>query len=824
MLVTRSSRFVLAACVSSLLFAPLLTGGELIRIQKMPAPQYATLSKSQIDALAARGVQVLEDYGPFAVATAAGGIDAAGVAEASVAVGLPVVVDTNAQRIDLAGFDIDASSTSAAPPLSAPKELMFSDYGGAIGLYIVQFHGPLLGPWLEALKSNGARPIQYVNSNAYIVAAPSGVDALRAKLKTPIRYVGVLQPAYKMSAGLRAKLSGEGVRVQVLLDAGQDLSDVIAVMKEIDSGLILTPVRQNERQATLFADAATRMRLVKRSEILWMEQFVVPTPSDERANQITAGNIDNDSPATSPRYQTWLETNGLSHLEDEVVDIMDTGLQVDSYGVDACVDGSTLTGGHADLNNASNVGRLKYACPLGGVCKVRNIKDGYYHGTFVAGLIGGNPAQSGGSGLVDSTGSFYWGMGVAPTVKFGYTKLLGDDGSICGSPVWAGFASHAFSQGAGYQNNSWNDSDPLDVTYSLRARDYDTIVRDAFGGDGTSLGSHPITVIFSAGNVTGGDLRVQSPATAKNVITVGSSALARGAAFGGELGGSCDQSLAINDVTAFSVRGTTMWNRFKPDLVAPGQTLTSAFSSYSQRQDCSGAPVALSGTNGNYYPATGTSFSAPLVTGAAVLVHKRVWNLSGGTVSAPPSLLKAALVGSAGTMQGGVDRATGLALGWEPRGAQGWGRLDLARVFDATPKIWGPEDSSNRTFTATGAYQNFVFSVADPSKPLIVALAWTDAHGQAGASSPIVNNLNMYVMQGNSVYCDGQYSGQYSTPTNGCWPPPDATNNVKVLRIAPFSFSGQFMLQIVAGAINGHAVPGVGGPSQDYSVFVYNAQ
>jgi hypothetical protein len=47
---------------------------------------------------------------------------------------------------------------------------------------------------------------------------------------------------------------------------------------------------------------------------------------------------------------------------------------------------------------------------------------------------------------------------------------------------------------------------------------------------------------------------------------------------------------------------------------------------------------------------------------------------------------------------------------------------------------------------------------------------------------------------------------------------------VKTVKIAPNSFSGQFTIQIQAAAITGHAVAGVSGPSQDYALFIYNAQ
>ena len=82
----------------------------------------------------------------------------------------------------------------------------------------------------------------------------------------------------------------------------------------------------------------------------------------------------------------------------------------------------------------------------------------------------------------------------------------------------------------------------------------------------------------------------------------------------------------------------------------------------------------------------------------------------------------------------------------------------------------------------------------------------------------------MYVMQGDAVYCDGQYVGQYATRSSGCWLP-DMSNNVKRARIAPNSFTGQFTIQVVAGNVSANAVPGrdSGNPNQDWALYVYNA-
>ena len=144
----------------------------------------------------------------------------------------------------------------------------------------------------------------------------------------------------------------------------------------------------------------------------------------------------------------------------------------------------------------------------------------------------------------------------------------------------------------------------------------------------------------------------------------------------------------------------------------------------------------------------------------------------------------------------------------------GWGRLGLSRVIeDSTPRRLIDEDHAStpvRRFVSSGGYKNFTFSVADSAKEIVIVMAYTDTPAQAGASVALVNDLDLYVLQGGSVYCDGVYGYQFTPRSTGCWLP-DWYNNVKRIRIAPNSFSGNFTVQIVAGSVTQNAVPGLDG-------------
>ncbi len=134
-------------------------------------------------------------------------------------------------------------------------------------------------------------------------------------------------------------------------------------------------------------------------------------------------------------------------------------------------------------------------------------------------------------------------------------------------------------------NNSWNYDG--DSAYDLAAASYDAAVRDALPG---RTGSQPVLFVFSAGNAGNGDNdggsgdqdTILSPATAKNVITVGALEQLRNitnivTALDGT---SNDVWWTWTDksyqVAWYSSRGNVgigtegTYGRFKPDVVAPG--------------------------------------------------------------------------------------------------------------------------------------------------------------------------------------------------------------------------------------------------------------
>ena len=76
--------------------------------------------------------------------------------------------------------------------------------------------------------------------------------------------------------------------------------------------------------------------------------------------------------------------------------------------------------------------------------------------------------------------------------------------------------TQAYDSGARVSNNSWGSADA--TGYDTEAQTFDALVRDA----GASAGNRPMVIVFVAGNGGPTNRTIESPGTAKNVITVGS--------------------------------------------------------------------------------------------------------------------------------------------------------------------------------------------------------------------------------------------------------------------------------------------------------------
>ncbi len=169
-----------------------------------------------------------------------------------------------------------------------------------------------------------------------------------------------------------------------------------------------------------------------------------------------------------------------------------------------------------DTNQPDLQGRVLFDLPISGV-------DSNGHGTHVAGIIAGSGLESTNRDecqWLNHARDHSQFRGMAPAARL-FAIAANPDPEPASDTYLQETAARAQAL---ISNNSWHYAN--DNAYDLAAARYDAAVRDALP---EVPGSQPLLFVFAAGNAgngaadgSGGDPDlIQSPATAKNVITVG---------------------------------------------------------------------------------------------------------------------------------------------------------------------------------------------------------------------------------------------------------------------------------------------------------------
>lgn len=403
--------------------------------------------------------------------------------------------------------------------------------------------------------------------------------------------------------------------------------------------------------------------------------------------------------------------------------------------------GSNLTGSGVTLS-VGDGGTIINHIDLNDRIQNENLIDDSSHGSQTASIIAGE-------GLLDPKAEGY-----AP-----------------GALVYADYFSNVINNDDAYytnfnvviSNNSYSDNvqttlcnevgeytvESVDVDQSLRTLTEVAHVFAAGNDGGFTCGAYP------AGFST---IR-ESWNCAKNTLTVGSTDY-------------------LDNISAFSSRGPTQDGRMKPEMVAVGSSVYAA------------------STTNNYTSGSGTSFSAPAVSGALALLYEQYKNLNGGTT--PKGDLMKAIVMNTSRDLGNPG----------PDYIFGYGTLD---VYRATQVVAAGNYMTSSIANGGNNTHNIV--VPTGTNQLKVMLYWHDKEGTASVNPNLVNNLDLSVDDPSStnilpLVLDPSAANCANVAVQGI----DNINNVEQVTINNPA-SGTFTINV-----NGTAIP-MG--TQDY-VIVYD--
>jgi Subtilase family. len=685
----------------------------------------------------------------------------------------------------------------------------------ARALHLVQLFGPPTPDAVATVKATGARIVAYVPNNAYLVwASPAQINRLAALRQRGdiVQWDGPYHPAYKIDPHIKLdSIAQTGTSITVL--DTPDAPATIAHIKSVARAVLMPEFKANGKvHIKVLTESLNLKQLAQLPDVIGIEPWAAPHLMDERANQIVAGTLTNEtvnnilvSHPTAPGYLAFLNSLGFTSDFDFAIDIADTGFDIGS---------NDPTKMHPDFTNAAGQSRIAYLADFTDDRHALPTHDTIGHGTINVSLAAGFNNKTGTA--FQDAGGYAYGLGAAPFARIGISKVFSDSNNF-GDFTYSDLLSNAYRNGARISSNSWgacNLDNGFCNLYSDDSATFDGLVRDA---DGFQEGNQSMVIVFASGNNGDADEpSVSIPSTAKNTISVGLSENVRGAA-GERDGCGLGQVNADNaqDVVFFSGYGPSQDGRAKPDLVAPGSHMTGAVT---QDQTYANSNSNDIGVCDKYYPtgqtlytwSSGTSHSTPVVSGAAALAFQ--WLRGQVNHDPSPALVKALLLNSTSYLTGqfGNDNL--------PGAHQGWGLLNIGRMFEPTNRILYDE-SPDRTFTES-AGQPFEISgvINDPTKEFRVMMAYTDAPGAEFSNAPYVNQLNLEVVVGGVVYSANNFNGQYSQPGGQV----DFLNNTQGVRL-PAGTTGPFVIRVKPTIIAGDGVPSSGGTlDQDFALVVSN--
>ncbi|HKW27804.1 MAG TPA: S8 family serine peptidase, partial [Verrucomicrobiae bacterium] len=464
--------------------------------------------------------------------------------------------------------------TSLPLSFAFPKNLQPQ---GDPGAYIVQARGPIDNAFRAMLAQAGATVIAYIPNDAYLVRASASVAGLLGG-NPQTQAVVPYEPYYKIQSPLLPQAVRQmNLPDKTILNLGLFADDAPATTQQIEKlgGQVVGRDQSPFGPIVRVIPPGNWTALATLSGVQIVEPYhprAVATDLSRSTVGVAADSV------TATNYMNLTGSNVL--------------VEVNDTGIDAL---------HPDLTASAQYGRA-----VGVIGDApQSLVDTNGHGTHVAGIIAGDGTESTtvtnapGSTLFNGAGTNFQFRGMAPGATLYSVGGIegGSDTNIISDQY---FQEVPALTNALISNNSWVYEGVS--AYDLAAASYDAAVRDALP---FVTGSQPVLFVFAAGNAgNGGDDTdfgggiadsIESPATAKDVITVGALQEQRNitnvvttitANADGTLSTNTSQPWKLMTSTSYRVAGFSSrgnvgiglegtFGRYKPDVVAPGTFIIS---------------------------------------------------------------------------------------------------------------------------------------------------------------------------------------------------------------------------------------------------------
>ncbi len=627
------------------------------------------------------------------------------------------------------------------------------------GYTIVQHQAGSGDAVYKAILAAGGKVFGYVPRDGLLVG---GVPLAKLKKIAGVRFAEVYQPAYKLDPTLRVIAEGgtpkptKRRKTTVPYKAQAELVLAVDVFK--DAAGVAQEVGKLGGKATVLKRAGADVLVVKLptkqlaklaalGEVRTIDWAALPKKVLDRAPVVT--NIRQS--LTAP----WTNIDGLTG-NGQRLGTYDTGCDTGVSNTLVPDLRNRVTGDIANwintIQNPSWAGLTYSGAPDS-------------HGTLTTDVAIGNGAQSA-NGLLA-------GVAFQATAQM---RPFNADVAVL-TPGYLNVTealTNSFAWGALVHNDSWVPAngtyDPGDPpTYGLTAI-VNVYSPQASGAVDTFAYANPtMLIVTAAANEGPAANTISTLACSKDSITIGASGNGvppSGAVPPNDAGApDYDGATAIDEVADFSSRGPApapaVAGRLKPDMVAPGALIAATCLTAGPCPEDPDLGPYINEPRYEYVP--GTSFAAPMVSGAALLIREYL-NTYAQFPTGTGMLVKALLINGATELYDYV-----------PDENQGWGLLNLYASLNGNGPGTGDvyywdslgEPDVQFSFVQTGqsvVFENVSFS---PGTSLAITLAWFDP-ADGGNAGALVNDLDLSLTtQNGTVYHGGVPSMANGVTTAG---------------------------------------------------------
>ena len=613
------------------------------------------------------------------------------------------------------GYDFAPSEGVPSLPadlsVTAPNETNSE----ALESWIVQYSESPGEAELQSLAKAGGAVYCYMSDNAYLVRM-SRAARTRVGLERGINWVGEYQPAYRLSALVDRSRADES-DYMMLLFPDADLAEAAAAIG-LQGAAVVGQSDNGINKLVRFRTTGARLAAIAGLPgVAWVEPVVKNELLNQNAQWVIQTNV-------SLNRRLW--NMGLRGA-GQVVMTSDSGIETTHQQF---FDAGVAITGFGDYPTHRKVIAYKLGSSNPQVAFGDHAPGAGWHGTHTACTVAGDDSVNGGvspnDGMAKDAKLYFMDIS-GPALQNGVDAFA--DLNDLFLPSYIGNAAGA----ARLSSNSWGGG--TGGAYTLNSQQCDQF-----------MWSHKDYLIqFANGNGGPGLITVGSPATAKNV---------------GSIGGT--QNGASPGIYSGSSRGPTLDNRRKPTYVCPGQGVTSAVGT----------------TPTSYLSYTGTSMASPTATGMMALVREYLtegWYPTGARVASHGFSPSAALMKAIG-----VNCANSVVTGFTaPDFNVGWGKLKADSALYFAGDLQKLLLVDNTDGLGPGQFLEYQVQVNSTTIPLEVSLVWTDYPGIPAAATELVNNLNLTVTNGVSTYRGNVYSGAFST-TGGSFDNVNVEENVRI--------------------------------------------